>query len=588
MMRVRKLISTGLAMLGALIGQLIILSPTALAGTEYTFRSFKASSNAGVSESFRPSGVGVNTGGDVYVNDREHSAIDKFAATDPFDSTAEVFQARAIVPGGESSWELAVDNSANLLDTAKGDVYVAEGEAGIVVRCNQELEGCIELLTGLAEPRGVAVDSQGNLYVALFEGAINKFDFNGEPDPGNPILTVSEGAGVREIAVDANGHIFVATEQGVIEYQPSGECVNSCTPIQTGYTTGVAVNPAGDVFVDNGSEISKYDPTGTFIDQFGSRNIYIGEGLAVYGSRVYVADRVEEDIAVFESITVPAPPQVTVGPVTQLTPSGARLEGAVNPENAGGSEEEAYYCFEYGTSSNYSLGTLPHAGPTNAGQGTTPVPVSATLSGLFPETTYHYRLVAINRRRSNVPASACNLSFGQETASPDQVFTTTPAPTPPPIVTTARPTEVTPSSVTLSGIVDSQGLRTTYVFQLGMDTNYGTEVFGDAGADSELREVNTRVGNLQPGTTYHYRLLGKNRGGTTYSIDQTFTTPTIPGSVIAAPASTILLSPVTFTPPKPAGKTHPKGKHRKKKFANGPQNGRPKEGGRSTKRQAVV
>ena len=49
--------------------------------------------------------------------------------------------------------------------------------------------------------------------------------------------------------------------------------------------------------------------------------------------------------------------------------------------------------FNYGTSITYDTSapcsTLP-------GSGTTPVPVSAALTGLSPNTTYHFQIVATN------------------------------------------------------------------------------------------------------------------------------------------------------------------------------------------------
>jgi hypothetical protein len=48
--------------------------------------------------------------------------------------------------------------------------------------------------------------------------------------------------------------------------------------------------------------------------------------------------------------------------------------------------------FRYGTTTGYGLQT----GPSDAGSGTGAVGVNATISGLTPNTTYHYQLVAQN------------------------------------------------------------------------------------------------------------------------------------------------------------------------------------------------
>jgi hypothetical protein len=65
----------------------------------------------------------------------------------------------------------------------------------------------------------------------------------------------------------------------------------------------------------------------------------------------------------------------------------ATMAGGVYPNGI-----DTTYWWEYGPTSTYGEQTPA----TDVGSGTTPVAVSATLSGLSPATTYHYRLVASN------------------------------------------------------------------------------------------------------------------------------------------------------------------------------------------------
>jgi hypothetical protein len=67
--------------------------------------------------------------------------------------------------------------------------------------------------------------------------------------------------------------------------------------------------------------------------------------------------------------------------------SSATLAGMVGPQGA-----ETAFRFEYGTSSRYGS-TTPNG---VAGAGMSPMPVSAQLQRLSPNTLYHYRVVAIN------------------------------------------------------------------------------------------------------------------------------------------------------------------------------------------------
>jgi IPT/TIG domain-containing protein/fibronectin type III domain protein len=80
-------------------------------------------------------------------------------------------------------------------------------------------------------------------------------------------------------------------------------------------------------------------------------------------------------------------PIVISEPATQVTPTSATLNGAVNPAG-----EPVGFCqFEYGTSEAYGSTVACSSLP---GEGETPVFVSAPVSGLTANTTYHFRLVA--------------------------------------------------------------------------------------------------------------------------------------------------------------------------------------------------
>jgi hypothetical protein len=89
------------------------------------------------------------------------------------------------------------------------------------------------------------------------------------------------------------------------------------------------------------------------------------------------------------------------------------------------------------------------------------------------------------------------------------------------------------AAATLNGSVNPQGAATTYHFEYGPTTSYGTKApVPDAAAGSGTGDVavNTAIGSLEPEATYHYRLVAKNASGTTYGKDQTLTTNPRSGS----------------------------------------------------------
>ncbi len=78
-------------------------------------------------------------------------------------------------------------------------------------------------------------------------------------------------------------------------------------------------------------------------------------------------------------------PSVSTGAISALTSNKATAGGKVGPNGI-----RTIYHFEYGRSTAYG-----HSSPSlTAGAGTAPVVVSASLGGLQPSSTYHYRLVA--------------------------------------------------------------------------------------------------------------------------------------------------------------------------------------------------
>jgi hypothetical protein len=190
---------------------------------------------------------------------------------------------------------------------------------------------------------------------------------------------------------------------------------------------------------------------------------------------------------------------VTTGGASSVTSAGATVKGTVNPEGS-----DTTYYFEYGTDTTYGTTTTP--GP--AGAGTTAQSVSAALSGLTGSTTYHYRLVATNANGT--------------TDGSDATFTTKAAPG----VTTGAATGITSTGATVKGTVNPHGSDTTYYFQYGTDTTYGSSTTpASAGAGSTAVSVSASLGGLASSTTYHDRLVATNASGsTTLGGDRTFTT----------------------------------------------------------------
>ena len=79
-------------------------------------------------------------------------------------------------------------------------------------------------------------------------------------------------------------------------------------------------------------------------------------------------------------------PGASTGTATDVTATTATLTGTVNPN-----KEDTTYYFEYGTTTAYGSRTPDQTATGNAGKA-----AEATITGLTPNTTYHFRLVAVN------------------------------------------------------------------------------------------------------------------------------------------------------------------------------------------------
>jgi hypothetical protein len=101
-----------------------------------------------------------------------------------------------------------------------------------------------------------------------------------------------------------------------------------------------------------------------------------------------------------------------------------------------------------------------------------------------------------------------------------------------PAVSTSSSSNATFSSVILYGYVNAHGLPTGYVFQYGTTSGYGGQTpLAPAGNGTISIKLSQSVSGLQPGTTYHYRIVGVNSTGTANGNDRTFKTASVPLSV---------------------------------------------------------
>jgi hypothetical protein len=179
-------------------------------------------------------------------------------------------------------------------------------------------------------------------------------------------------------------------------------------------------------------------------------------------------------------------PTVATGTHTNVTDTTAVLHGTVNPNGSA-----TTYYFQWGLTTAYGLQSTAHP----AGHGTKADAVRTTARGLVPGTVYHYRLVATNGAGTAVGT--------------DHKFTT--AGHPPPAVATGPATEVGKNSATVTGVISPNRQTTSYYFQYGTSTSYGSQTpVATVPAGSAPVTVSALIQGLEARTIFHYRIVAQH------------------------------------------------------------------------------
>jgi hypothetical protein len=219
--------------------------------------------------------------------------------------------------------------------------------------------------------------------------------------------------------------------------------------------------------------------------------------------------------------TLPAAATATTGDATGIISTGATLNGTVNANNA-----STTVTIEYGLTTAYGTTATADESPV---AGTTNTAVSKGISGLAPNTTYHYRVVAVNA------AGTIN--------GVDKSFTTAAIA---PMATTGAATVISSTGAMLNGTVNANNASTTVTFEYGLTTGYGSTATADVSpvTGATNAAVSKGITGLTPNTTYHYRVKAVNTAGTTTGSDMTFTTS---GAAPTVTATNISISGATGT-----------------------------------------
>jgi hypothetical protein len=199
-------------------------------------------------------------------------------------------------------------------------------------------------------------------------------------------------------------------------------------------------------------------------------------------------------------------PKVVTGEAAGVTLVDATLNATVDPEG-----EEVTECkFEYGTTASYGSSAPCTPSP---GSGSSPVSVSASVTGLTANTTYHFRISATNAGGTGKGA--------------DQTFKTLPNP---PTVITGAALSATHSAIFNATVNPNGAVVSDCHFDYGPTLSYGSSApcTSPPGSGTSAVAVVAFIAGLSENIIYHFRVSATNPGGTGKGSDQTFTTaPTL-------------------------------------------------------------
>jgi hypothetical protein len=376
-----------------------------------------------------------------------------------------------------------------------------------------------------SDVQGVAIDqSTGDVYVLDTDaggGSLLKFDSEGNPLKFNGLLLGLGGGGgsENEIAVDnssgpAKGDIYVAVGSSngakIDIFSSDGELLGTLNEATApwGETCGVAVDPSGNLYVGVfGGDIDKFVPAANPVTN------------ADYASSIKGASE-PCNLAVDSAGNVFAA-RYASGPVTRYEPTlfGALSAAGSIVDSAGSTlavdpANDHLYVDERDQVSEYGAHGEPFEQPLRT--------FAKTGEGAISESFG----VDVNQTSGDVYVS-------DGTGQIDIFGPASSAAIPPKIVEESA-ADVAASSATFQAQVNPEGTATTYRFEYGTSESYGTEIpvpDSAVGAGEIAVPVQGHPQNLQPHTTYHFRVVASNAGGHVAGVDQTFTTQTAGGEL---------------------------------------------------------
>lgn len=335
------------------------------------------------------------------------------------------------------------------VDPTTGDLLVADPGAEGVRRYDSSGTPLGTIATSSINPAWIVTAPDGSFYVVPAEGP----DITHFSGTGTLLGTISGMGALHGLAYDASRSlVVVAVGEELRAYSPAGD-LEGISPAQGGGGRGIVVSASGSLYEHVGNSLNFYAPgtvpgvevphvsaidvtsahvsaevdpgSGppegsvahfelsadgglTWPDEFKTADVPVERTVTdepdtveadltgLKGNADYLVRLVASNSVISKTSgsmpfhTLLGPPEVETGSAISIAETAAELTGTIDTLG-----DQTTYHFEYGLTNSYGT-NAPAGAEAIAGNEPTPRTFSRGISGLQPNTTYHYRLVAKN------------------------------------------------------------------------------------------------------------------------------------------------------------------------------------------------
>ena len=226
-----------------------------------------------------PSGIAIDSKGDVFVGDSTNNTVTEFSNAGVYIKTitTDLTDLSGITVDNNGNLDISDNNSGNIeqysINTgiqnwAKPinndspayllDNMITDNHGNIFVFTYSQLSeysvtgSLLHTYTdNLTSPTGLAIDNKGNLYVSDAQNGIVEFQ---NTSLSSTILTNTYAQGATSVCVDSNANVYAAYNDGsIIEYSATGVLLNTlvASSLANAPATAMAVDSNGNLFTLN-------------------------------------------------------------------------------------------------------------------------------------------------------------------------------------------------------------------------------------------------------------------------------------------------------------------------------------------------